>query len=56
MRLRHETNKEKENSIDKDLEVFNVNCSSEKGRKHELFTEEVEEPIARAAVVRLRAL
>lgn len=52
MRLRHEANKEKENSIDQDLEVFNVNCSSVKGTKHELFTE-VEEPIARAAVVLL---
>lgn len=53
MRLRHEANKEKENSIDQDLEVFNVNCSSVKGRKHELCMEEVEEPIARAAVVLL---
>jgi len=53
MRLRHEANKEKENSIDQGLEVFNVNCSSVKGRKHEFFTEEVEEPIARAAVVLL---
>lgn len=53
MRLRHEANKEKESSIDQDLEVFNANCSLAKGRKHELFMEDVEEPTARAAVVLL---
>lgn len=53
MRFGHEANKEKENSIDQDLEVFHVNCSSVKGRKHELSTEEVKELIARAAVVLL---
>lgn len=39
MRFRHEANKEKENSIDQDLEVFSDNCSSVNGRKHELFME-----------------
>lgn len=53
MRLRHEANREKENSIDQDLEVFNIICSLVKGRKHKLFMEEVEEPIARAAMVLL---
>lgn len=53
MRLRHEANKEKESSIDQDLEVFNANCSLAKGRKHELFMEDVEEPTARAVMVLL---
>lgn len=51
MRLRHEANKEKANSIDQDLGAFNVNWCSVKGRRHEHFSEQLKELIARATVV-----
>lgn len=53
MRLRHESNKEKENSIDQDQEEFNVNCSLIKGRKDKFFMGKAEEQITRASIVLL---
>lgn len=54
MTFRHEVNKE--NNIEQDLEVFDVSCSSVKGRNLKIFIGEVEELIARAATTMLLCL